>query len=92
MVRCSQRVMTWFNSPKHVRPVIQVAQWGNEKFGANANQNMRLPEATDWEAQPDGSIIFVCNTPGPAGYGPIKKFVVTPAPGSNLASWVASAK
>ena len=53
---------------------------------------MRRPEATDWEAQPDGSIIFVCGTPGPAGYGLIKKFVVTPAPGSNLATWVASAK
>jgi len=90
VARCSQRNMTWFNSPKHVRPVMQVAQWGNEKFGPNANQNMRAPDATDWEMQPDGSIIFICATPGPAGYGPIKKWTVMPAPGSNLTSWVAS--
>jgi hypothetical protein len=84
VVRCSQRGMTWANSPKQVRPVIRVAQWGN------TNQNIRLPEANDWEAQPDGSIIFLCGTPGPAGYGPIKKWTVTPAPGSSMTSWVAS--
>ena len=91
VAKCSARNMTWFNSPKHVRPTIQIAQWGNEKFAyGNANHNVRLPEATDWEMQPDGSIIFVCATPGPAGYGPIKKWTVTPAPGSNITSWVAS--
>jgi hypothetical protein len=84
---CGSRAMTWVNSPKHVRPVIAVAQWGNNNL-----QQVRAPEATDWEMQPDGSIIFICGTPGPGGYGPIKKYVVTPAPGSNLVSWAASAK
>ena len=48
------------------------------------------PEAKDWEVQPDGSIIFICNSPGPGGFGPIKKITVTPAAGTSVTSWVSS--
>ena len=83
VAKCSSRTMTWANSPKMVRPSVGVLQWG-------INSKPTDPEAKDWEVQPDGSIIFICNSPGPGGFGPIKKITVTPAAGTSVTSWVSS--
>jgi hypothetical protein len=85
VVRYSQRGMKFANSPKLMRPAIGVMQWGVSTL-------IPAPDATDWEFQPDGSIIFIVNTPGPQGYGPIKKFKVTPAPNTSFATWIADVK
>ncbi|HTO02727.1 MAG TPA: hypothetical protein VL069_03450 [Opitutus sp.] len=46
-----------------------------------------------WEAQPDGSIIFVGPTPAPNnGYGLMKRVTVRPAAGTSVATWIADVK
>jgi hypothetical protein len=83
IAKCSSRPMTWINSPKMRRSVTGVLQWGVSSKPVD-------PEVKDWEFQPDGSIIFVCSSPGPGGYGPLKKITVTPVPGSSVTSWLGS--
>jgi WD40 repeat protein len=82
---CTARGVTWANSPKMVRVAVGVMQWAGSAGSAKSAVD---PEA--YEVEPDGSIVILCNTPGPGGYGPIKKITVTPAAGSSFATWVAS--
>jgi len=83
VAKCSPRAMSWVNSPKMIRPSVAVQQWG-------LNSKPLNPDAKDWEVQPDGSVVIICNLPAPGGYGPIETITVTPAPGSSFATWVAS--
>jgi hypothetical protein len=85
VAKCSPRTIPWMNSPKMLRPKVGVLPWGT-------NSKPIDPEAKDWEVEPDGSIAFICNTPAPGGYGPIKKVTVTPATGTTFATWAASLK
>lgn len=85
VARCSTRAIPWQNSPKMIRPKVGVLPWGTASKPLD-------PEAKDWEVEPDGSIVFICNTPAPGGYGPIKKITVTPAAGTTFATWAASLK
>jgi len=83
--KCSIRAMPWMNSPKMIRPKVGVLPWAPLPKPID-------PEAKDWEVEPDGSIVFICNTPAPGGYGAIKKVTVTPAAGATFATWAASLK
>jgi hypothetical protein len=85
VAKCSPRALPWLNSPKMVRPKVGVLPWGTSSKPID-------PDAKDWEVQPDGSIAFICNTPAPGGYGPIRKVTVTPAAGTSFATWAASLK
>jgi len=80
---CSARGVTWANSPKMVRPAIGVLQWLQSPKTVD-------PDAKDYEIEADGSLVLICSTPAPGGYGPIKKITVTPAAGSSFGAWVAS--
>lgn len=60
------------------------------KFGARNVQWQGIGVPQPWEQQPDGTIVFVGYTPGPTGYGPMKRITATPAPGRNLDAWLAN--
>lgn len=85
VVKYSTRGMKFANSPKMIRERVGVLQWGVSSITPD-------PNATDWEFQPDGSIVFIVGTPGPAGYGPIKRIKVTPTADTSVATWVAEVK
>ena len=83
--KCSPRTLPWMNSPKMFRPKVGVLPWGTSSKPTD-------PDAKDWEVEADGSIVFICNSPAPGGYGPIKKVSVTPAAGTSFTTWAASLK
>jgi Tol biopolymer transport system component len=45
-----------------------------------------------WESQPDGSIVFLGQSPSPVTSGAFKRIKVTPAAGSSVATWAADIK
>jgi hypothetical protein len=46
-----------------------------------------------WEAQPDGSVVFIGPTPAPNnGYGLMKRVVVRPAASTSVATWIGEVK
>jgi hypothetical protein len=50
-------------------------------------------ERSFWEAREDGTVAFVGAEPAkPGSYGPMKRFVVTPDPTSDVTTWAADVK
>jgi hypothetical protein len=83
----SGRVMPFENSPKMVRDEAAsvVVPFGVSPVEPN-------PEAKSWEYMPNGTIVFVGPAVDPSGSGPMKKITVTPAPGTDVATWFAAVK
>jgi WD40 repeat protein len=74
------RGVTWANSPTRVRQAVGALPWGASSAKLNA-------DAKDWEFQDGGKIVFVGVAHAPAGFGPMTRITVTPAPGTSFNTW-----